>query len=92
MMRRVARIAPAKLEETQVRTLDPVALKMAWIAMSDEAEEKMIRLADEQPDLPIGVAFVDAAGRPGWIGDNPTLQLHAPSIRGCWPTVHGLEP
>ena len=34
----------------------------------------------------------DAAGKPGWIGDDPSLRLHAPSVRGCWPTVHGLEP
>lgn len=56
------------------------------------AEAEMIRLADEKPDLPIGVAFVDAAGKPGWIGHDPTLRLHAPSVRGCWPTMHGLEP
>src|SRR6266487_4691983 len=80
MMKRFARIDPAKLEEIQARALNPVALKMAWIAMSDEAEAKMIRLADEQPDMPIGVAFVDAAGKPGWIGDNPSLRLHAPSV------------
>jgi hypothetical protein len=91
MMRRFARIDPAKLEEIQARALDPIALKTAWIAMSDEAEAKMIRVADEQPDLPIGVAFVDASGRPGWIGDDPTLRPHAPSVRGCWPTVRALE-
>ena len=92
MMRRFARIDPAKLEEIQARALDPIALKMAWIEMSDEAEAKMVRLADEQPDLPIGVAFVDAAGKPGWLGDVPSLRIHAPSVRGCWPTVHGLDP
>jgi hypothetical protein len=91
MMRRFARIDPAKLEEIQARALDPVALKMAWSEMSDEAEAKMIRLADERPDLPIGVAFVDPAGGPGWIGDDPSLRPHAPTVRGCWPTVHGLE-
>ena len=92
MMRRFARLDPAKLEEIQARALNPVALKMAWIEMSDDAEAKMVRLADEQPDLPIGVAFVDAAGHPGWLGDHPALRMHAPSIRGCWPVVHGLEP
>jgi len=92
MMRRFAKIDPAKLEEIQARKLDPVALKMAWIEMSDAAEAEMIRLADERPDLPIGVAFVDASGKPGWIGNDPTLKIHAPSVRGCWPTVHGLEP
>ena len=91
MMRRFARIDPAKLEEIQARALDPVKLKLAWIEMSDAAEAAMIRVADEQRDLPIGVAFVDATGKPGWIGDDPTLRVHAPSVRGCWPTVHGLE-
>lgn len=93
MMRRFARVDPAKLEEIQAHKLDPVALKNTWIAISDEAEAKMTRLADEQPDVPIGVAFVDAQGRPGWLGDNPGLRIHAPTMRGCWPTVHGLgEP
>lgn len=40
---------------------------------------------------PIGVAFVDPAGTPGWIGDNPDLRIHAPSIRGCRPVVRGLD-
>ncbi len=92
MMKRFARVDPTKLEEIQARALDPVALKTAWIEMSDEAETKMTRLADEQPELPIGVAFVDATGKPGWVGDDPSLRPHAPSVRGCWPTVHGLEP
>jgi hypothetical protein len=91
MMRRFARIDPARLEEIQARALDPVALKTAWIEMSDTAEAEMIRVADEQPDLPIGVAFVDAEGRPGWIGHDPALRVHAPSVRGCWPTVRGLS-
>jgi hypothetical protein len=92
MMRRFAKIDPAKLEEIQARALDPMKLKMEWIEMSDAAEAEMIRVADEQPDLPIGVAFVDTTGKPGWIGNDATLRLHAPSLRGCWPKVHGLEP
>lgn len=91
MMRRFARIDPAKLEKIQARALDPIALKTAWIEMSDAAEATMTRVADEQPELPIGVAFVDAGGRPGWIGDDTSLRLHAPSVRGCWPKVHGTE-
>lgn len=91
MMKRFARVDPAKLEEIQARALDPVALKTEWIAMSDEAEAKMIQLADNQPDVPIGVAFVDEAGRPGWMGDDPKLRIHAPSIRGCWPTVRARQ-
>ncbi len=92
MMRRFARIDPAKLEEIQARSLDPRSLKVRWIDISDEAEAQMIQLADAQPNLPIGVAFVDTHGKPGWIGDDPSLRLHAPSVRGCWPTVHGSEP
>ena len=78
-------------QDESPRALDPKVLKTAWIEMSDEAEAKMIRVADEQPDLPIGVAFVDVRGHPGWIGDDASLRLHAPSVRGCWPTVHGLD-
>lgn len=92
MMKRFARVSPTELDKIKARALDPVALKVAWIEISDQAEAAMTRLADERPDLPIGVAFVDTAGRPGWIGDDPSLRLHLPSIRGCWPAVHGLEP
>lgn len=92
MMRRFGRIDPTELDKIKARALDPVKLKTAWIDMSDEAEAKMTQMADSQPELPIGIAFVDAAGKPGWIGDNPDLRPHAPSVRGCWPTVHGLEP
>lgn len=91
MMRRFAKVDPAKLEEIQARSLNPKVLKAQWIEMSDEAEAKMTALADERPEIPVGVAFVDQAGRPGWIGDNPGLRVHAPSVRGCWPTVRGLE-
>ena len=92
MMRRFAKISPTELDKIKARALDPMALKTAWIEMSDAAEAEMIRLADERTDLPIGVAFVDAAGKPAWIGNDATLRLHAPSVRGCWPTVHGLQP
>jgi hypothetical protein len=92
MMKRFAKISPTELDKIKARALDPRLLKVAWIEMSDEAEAKMIRLADERPELPIGVAFVDSNGKPGWIGDDPSLRLHAPSVRGCWPTIHGLEP
>jgi len=92
MMRRFARVSPTELDKIKARALDPRLLKVAWIEMSDDAEAKMTKLADEQPDTPIGVAFVDASGRPGWIGDNPKLRTHAPSIRGCWPVVHGIDP
>ena len=89
-MRRFARVDPAKLDLIQARQLDPRALKRAWIEMSDYAEAQMTHLADTQPDLPIGVAFVDAASQPRWMGDDPALKIHAPSIRGCLPCISGL--
>jgi hypothetical protein len=91
MMRRFARIDPVELDKIRARALDPIALKAAWVAIGDEAEARMTTLADERPDIPIGVAFVDPAGTPGWIGDNPELRIHAPSVRGCWPVVRGLD-
>ena len=91
MMRRFARVDPAELDKISARELDAKRLKTAWIETSDEAEAKMTALANERPEIPIGVAFVDASGRPGWIGDDPSLRPHAPSLRGCWPHVHGVE-
>jgi hypothetical protein len=91
MMRRFARIDPLELDKIQARALDPTVLKTTWIGISDDAEAKMTLLADERPEIPIGVAFVDASHQPGWIGDDPSLRLHAPSVRGCWPTIHGLD-
>jgi hypothetical protein len=40
-------------------------------------------------DMPIGVAFVDERGEPGWIGRDPTLRIHRLSLRGCWPAMQG---
>ncbi len=93
MMRRFARINPRQLETIQARQLDPVALKREWIAMSDRAEAEITRVADTMPAIPLGVAFVDGKGVPGWIGRDSTLQIHRASIRGCWPrVVPGHEP
>ena len=82
---------PVELEKIQSRAMDPVVLKTTWVRISDEAERLMTALADQQSDVPIGVAFVDAAGVPRWRGDDATLRVHAPSLRGCWPHVHRLE-
>ncbi|MEO8350924.1 MAG: nucleotidyl transferase AbiEii/AbiGii toxin family protein [Chthoniobacteraceae bacterium] len=90
MMRRFARINPLELDQITARGLDPLALKATWSDMSLEAAEAITRLADGQPDIPIGVAFVDAAGRPGWLGDDSNLRAHAPSLRGCWPVVRAV--
>jgi len=89
MMIRFARIDPAKLEEIQARKIDPIALKEEWIEVSDRAREEMTLLADENPDMPIGVAFVNDQGNPGWICSNPSLKIHHPSLRGCWPVISG---
>ena len=89
--RRFARVSPAELDKIKACALDPKVLKTAWIEMSDQAEAKMIALADQKPEIPAGVAFVDPSGKPGWIGDNPHLRPHAPSVRGCWPVVHGID-
>lgn len=91
MMRRFARVDPVELDKIRARALDPVALKSEWVATSADAEVRITAVADARPDLPIGVAFVDASGVPAWIGDDPTLRVHAPTVRGCWPTVHGLD-
>lgn len=87
MMRRFARIDPAKLDKIKARELDPFKLKEAWIEMSDYADAEMTRLADDHPEIPMGVAFVDGEGKPGWIGENPALRIHSPSVRGCLPTI-----
>jgi hypothetical protein len=91
MMRRFARVNPRELDKITARTLDPVALKQTWMEISDAARVQIEQLADERPDVPIGVAFVNAEGNPGWLGDDPTLRVHAPSLRGCWPKVRGAE-
>ena len=91
MMRRFARVNPVELDKISARGLDAKVLKLAWVQMSDEAEARMSALADDQPAIPIGIAFVDAGNHPRWPGDDPSLRPHAPSVRGCWPVVHGLE-
>ncbi|MEM9478230.1 MAG: hypothetical protein AAGA58_01070 [Verrucomicrobiota bacterium] len=86
LMRRFARIRPDQLVEIQARDLDPIAMKHEWIEMSDQAEEAMVRVSNDQPDLPIGCTFVDSEGVPHWIEDAPNLHVHHGSLRGCWPS------
>ena len=76
------------MDKIKARHLDPIALKQEWITASDRAREEMTALADEQPDTPIGVAFVDGQGEPGWIRKDASLRVHPPTLRGCWPVVH----
>lgn len=91
MMRRFAKIEPGTLDEIKARSLDPIAMKLEWIEICDRAEDEMIRLADTTLDMPIGVAFVDDRGEPAWIGRNPSLRIHHPSLRGCWPVLGTAE-
>lgn len=91
MMRRFARLNPRQLETIQARQLDPVELKKQWIDISERADAAINQLADTRPDLPIGVAFVNDHGQPGWIGNDPELRIHHPSVRGCWPTITAVE-
>ncbi len=85
MMRRFARTERGELDKIKARHLDPVQMKMRWIEMCDQAEAEITRLADTRPDTPVGVAFVDAGNEPGWIGRDPSLRIHRPSLRGSWP-------
>ncbi|MCF6311386.1 MAG: hypothetical protein L3J39_02950 [Verrucomicrobiales bacterium] len=90
MMLRFARIRPETLDEIKARELDPIEMKEEWIAMSDEAAEVIERVSNEQPDLPIGCAFLDADFKPCWIEDQKDLQIHFGSLRGCWPSFSEL--
>lgn len=92
MMRRFAKIEPGTLDKIKARNLDPIEMKKEWIEISCHAEEEIIRLADTQLDMPIGVAFVNEKGEPGWIGKDPNLQIHYGSLRGCWPVMSAMEP
>jgi len=79
------------MEKIRARALNPIEMKMEWITISDKAEEEIIHLADTQLDMPIGVAFVNEKGEPGWIGANPDLKIHYGSLRGCWPTLSAVD-
>lgn len=56
-------------------------------AIFHDAEAEVARDADTVPHIPVGVAFVDEHGAPGWIGNQPSLRIHPPTVRGCWPRV-----
>ena len=89
MMKRHARIEPGTLDQINARVLDPIARKIGWIRIFDKAE--ISHLADTQLGMPIGVAFVDQNGEPGWIGANPNLKIQHGSLRDCWPTFSEVE-
>ncbi len=89
MMRRFAKIDPVTLDEIKARDLDPIDLKRRWIDMADRAEAAMERVANAQPDLPIGIAFLDGEQVPCWVEASPELIQHPPTVRGCLPRVSG---
>jgi hypothetical protein len=91
MMRRFAKIVPGELDKIRARDLDPRVLKEQWINIGDRAEAEITRVADTMLDLPIGVAFVDGNGEPGWIGSRTDLRVHHGTIGGCWPRMHAVD-
>jgi hypothetical protein len=91
LMRRFAKVNPDQLSRLAAQAIDPVILKTQWTEMAVRADQEIERLADEQPDLEIGVAFVDENNVPGWIGTNPLLKIHRPSVGGCWPQFSEVE-
>ncbi len=91
MMRRFAKIVPGTLEKMKAKDLDPIRMKKEWIDISVDAESAIERISNEQPDLPIGCAFVDAKGVPRWIEEDENLQIHLGSNGGCWPQVEKAE-
>lgn len=91
MMRRFARTEPGNLDKLLARRLDPIEMKNEWLDISDRAEAEILRVAESMIDLPVGVAFVDENGQPGWIGQRPDLKVHPGSLRGCWPTLRDPE-
>ena len=92
MMRRFARVDPGQLARLRAHQLDPVVLKSRWLADAEQAAAQITALADQQPDLPIGVAFLDRTGQSCW--PQPQLPLatqglaiHHPSVGGCIPVL-----
>jgi hypothetical protein len=88
MMRRFARVRHDQLALLAAASIEPTVLKTQWLEMSARAETEIERIAEEKPNLEIGVAFVDENNVPGWIGTNPSLKIHRPTVGGCWPTIH----
>ena len=88
MVVRFARIDPAELDKIKARALDPLAMKEEWVEIHEKAQKEITLLADEFPDMPIGVAFIDQTGEPAWIRSNLSMKTHSPSLRGCWPTIN----
>jgi hypothetical protein len=88
MMRRFAKIDPAKLEEIQARMLDPIKLKMAWIEMSDAAEAEMTTASPLVPT--VTPRFAKNSGRRStarltrFCAASSLMPSVAPTVRRSW--------
>lgn len=80
-------IVPGTLDKRKAKDLDPIKMKQEWIDITVDAESAIERVSNEQPDLPIGCAFVDQDSVPKWIEEEPNLQIHMGSNGGCWPQI-----
>jgi hypothetical protein len=92
MMRRFARVDPGQLARLRAHQLDPVVLKSRWLADAEQAAAQITALADQQPELPIGVAFLDRTGQSCWPQPHlplatQGLAIHHPSVGGCIPVL-----
>lgn len=82
-MRRNSRVNGAELREMGA-TLDPRALKVQWIAISDAADTELDRAA--AADVEVGLAFVRRDGTPGWF-DEPDVTPHRATLGGAVPRI-----
>lgn len=95
-MRRSARIDPGQLQMLKARRLDPQAVKQQWLTAASTAEEAITALADAQPTLGTGVAFIDRAGAMRWPDPRRPLTeqglgIHPPSVGGCVPLIGTVD-
>lgn len=88
-IRRFAKISPQEIREIKATEIDPIELKRQWLEISDRAEKALEELANREPDLPIGVAFLDDQGSPTWPLPGAPIRIHSPTVGGCWPKLSG---
>jgi hypothetical protein len=96
-MRRSARIDPGQLPTLRAAHLDPQALKRRWQSAAESASRSVIEMANQQPELEIGVVFVDGGGTVQWPDPARTpaqqgLTIHRPSVGGCVPIIRAIPP
>ena len=88
-MRRFARISPEEVHEIKATEIDPIDLKRQWLEISARADNALQELANREPDLPVGVAFLDDQRIPTWPLPGDPIRIHPPTIGGCWPKLGG---